>query len=61
MEDHGPVLQMKIENLIIKMKAKWDSKGMSVDLQDWTLRQIFEGLLVINDESLINFNEDKLS
>lgn len=46
-EDRGPHLQIKIKNLIIKMQAEWDSKGMSVDLQDWTLRQIFEGYLVL--------------
>ena len=60
-EDRGPLLQMKIKNLIIKMQAEWDNKGMSVDLQDWTLRQIFEGLPCINDESSTNFNEDRLA
>lgn len=43
------------------MQVEWDSKGMSVYLQDWTLRQIFEGLPCINDESSTNFNEDRLA
>ena len=60
-EDRGPHLQKKIKKLIIKMQVEWDSKGMSVYLQDWTLRQIFEGLPCINDESSTNFNEDRLA
>jgi hypothetical protein len=55
------ILQMKIKNLIIKKQVELDSKGMSMDLQDWTLRQIFEGLPCINDESSTNLNEDILA
>ena len=60
-EDRNLHLQMKIKNLIIKMQTEWDNIGMSVDLQDWTLRQILDGLPCINDESFTNFNEDKLA
>jgi hypothetical protein len=60
-EDRGPHLQVKIKNLIIKMQAERDNKGMSVDLQDWTLPQIFEGIPCINDESSTNLFEDRLA
>jgi len=61
MQNYGPYLQKKMKIFIIKMQAQWDNKGMPLELQDWTLHQIFEGLININDDFSTVSTKDRLA
>jgi len=44
----------------LKVQEVWDSKGMSIDLQDYVLKKIL-GTFLINNNNLVDFkNEDGL-
>ena len=50
-----------MKDLVIKIQAEWDNKGVPVECQDWTLRHIFEGLSSTADDHPGVSIEDRLA
>ena len=50
-----------MKDLVIKIQAEWDNKGVPVECQDWTLRHIFEGLSSTADDDPGVSLEDRLA